>query len=87
MDYKFEEKWDENTGIGWWDECRKELNQIIDVYNHWQMEDNFSEEKSKLVLAKIEYGKQTIGSRDGGSGYWDTLDEMEKFVKSNILKK
>ena len=36
--YKFEDKWDEDTGIGWWDECRKELNKIIDFYNQWQIE-------------------------------------------------
>lgn len=46
------------------------------------MEDDFDKEKKKFVLSKIEYGKQTIGSRDGGSGYWDELDEMEKFVNS-----
>jgi hypothetical protein len=37
-------------------------------------------------LAKIEYGKQTIGSQDGGSGYWDELDEMEQFVRIINLK-
>lgn len=84
MEYNFKKYWNENTGIGWWDECRKELNQIIICYNNWQMQDDFSEEKAKFVLAKIEYGKQTIGSRDGGSGYWDELDEMEQFVKSCI---
>ena len=84
MEYKFVKKWDENTNIDWWKECRIELNKIIDIYNTWQMEDDFDKDKSKLVLAKIEYGKQTIGSKDGGSGYWDELDEMEKFVKENI---
>ncbi len=84
MEYKFKNKWDETTSIDWWGECRKELNKIIDCYNTWQMEDDFDKEKAKLVLAKIEFGKQTIGSRDGGSGYWDELDEMEKFVKSCI---
>ena len=85
MEYKFIKKWDENTSIDWWNECRKELNKIIDCYNNWQIEDDFSEEKAKIVLAKIEYGKQTIGSRDGGGGYWDELDEMEKFVKSWMI--
>jgi hypothetical protein len=84
MEYKFKEKWDENTGIGWWDECRKEINKIIDCYNTWQMEGNFSREDARLVLAKIEYSKQTIGSRDGGSGYLVELIEMECFVKSKI---
>jgi len=36
------------------------------------------------LLTKIEFGKQTIGSQDGCSGYFDALDEMEKFVKYKI---
>ena len=84
MEYNFKNKWYLTTEIDWWNECRKELNEIIDCYNNWQKEDNFSEEKSVLLLAKIEYGKQTIGSRDGGSEYWNDLDEMEKFVKASI---
>lgn len=84
MQYRFIEKWDENTDISWWRECRIELNKIIDAYNHWQMEDDFDKDKAKLVLAKIEYGKQTIGSRDGGSDYWELLDKMERFVKDSI---
>lgn len=63
--YKFKQKWDENTDITWWKTCRIELNNIIEAYNNWQMEDDFDKDKSKLLLAKIEYGKQTIGSRDG----------------------
>jgi len=84
MEYKFVKKWDEDTNITWWKECRIELNKIIECYNTWQMEDDFDIEKSKLVLAKIEYGKQTIGSRDGGSGYMEELEKMEEFVKSVI---
>ena len=85
MEYNFIKKWNEDSPIEWWNECRIELNKIIDVYNKWQMEDDFDEDKSKLVLAKIEYGKQTIGVRDGGSGYLEQLEEMEDFVKNNII--
>ena len=69
------------TLISWWRTSRIELNKIIDAYNNWQMEDDFNKDKSKLLLSKIEYGKQTIGSQDGGNGYWRELDEMEKFVR------
>ena len=84
MEYKFKQKWDENTDISWWKTSRIELNKIIEVYNNWQMEDDFDKDKARLVLAKIEYGKQTIGSQDGGSGYWDELDEMETFVRECV---
>ena len=84
MEYKFKKKWDENTDISWWKTSRIELNKIIDEYNNWQIQDDFDKDKSRLVLAKIEYGKQTIGSQDGGSGYWDELDEMEQFVRKCV---
>jgi hypothetical protein len=83
-EYKFKKKWDENTNTDWWNASRIELNKIIDAYNNWQMEDDFDKGKSKLVLAKIEYGKQTIGSQDGGSGYLEELDEMETFVREKL---
>jgi hypothetical protein len=84
MEYKFKEKWDENIDISWWKTSRIELNKIIEVYNNWQMEDDFDKDKARLVLAKIEYGKRTIGSQVGGSGYWDELDEMETFVRECV---
>ena len=84
MEYKFKSKWDESTSIRWQKECRIELNKIIELYNTWQMEGDFDKDIAKLLLAKIEYGKQTFGSRDGGSGYWDELDEMETFVRRCI---
>ena len=81
---KLEERWNENTGISWWNESRKKLNVIIDFYNEWQTKHLFNEKRAHILLTKIKKGKDTIGSIDGGSGYWDKLDEMEKFVKSCI---
>lgn len=80
MEYKFKAKWDENTDIAWWRTSRMELNKIINFYNQWQQEDNFDVTKARLLLSKIEYGKQTIGSQDGGGGYMEALEEMEQFV-------
>lgn len=84
MKYKFVKKWNEDTNITWWKECRIELNKIIECYNTWQIDDDFNAEKSKIILAKIEYGKQTIGSIDGGSGYMEELEDMEEFIRSII---
>ena len=84
MKYYFKNKWDENTDISWWKTSRIELNKIIEHFNNWQKDDNFDVEKSKLLLANIEYGKQTIGSQDGGSGYLEELLDMENFVNKII---
>jgi hypothetical protein len=35
MEYKFKQKWDENTNISWWKTSRIELNKIIESYNDW----------------------------------------------------
>lgn len=82
--YLFLEEWDENTEINWWNESRKKLNKIIRDFNQWQI-NGFDGGKMMKLLAKIEYGKQTIGSIDGGSGYMEELEKMETFVKSHIL--
>lgn len=83
MEYKFKTKWDENTDISWWKLSRIELNKIIDAYNNWQIE-GFQKDVTQVVFAKIQYGKQTIGSQNGGSGYLEELEEMEDFVNQHI---
>ena len=80
MELKLKTHWDVKTDIDWWNTSRKKLNKIIDAYNNWQI-NGFDIDKSKKLLSKITYGKETIGSQDGGSGYWDELNEMENFVK------
>ncbi len=82
--YRFVTLWDEDTNIDWQKKSRIELNAIIKFYNTWQMEYNFDADKATIVLAKIVYGKQTIGAKDGGSGYLEELEKMEEFVKSKL---
>lgn len=81
MEYLFKEKWNEDTNIDWWRKSRIKLNKIIDIYNLWQI-NGFKDDERSFVLSNIEYGKQTIGSQDGGSGYFEELQEMENFIKS-----
>lgn len=80
-EYRFVKEWDEDCDIQWWKECRIELNKIIKKYNKWQYKHDFDGKKALKLLALIEYGKQTIGNRDGGSGYLEELLGMEGFVK------
>ena len=82
MNYYFKQKWSEDVPIDWWRQSRIELNKIIDIYNYWQI-GGFSRDEAKKVLSYIEYGKQTIGSKDGGSGYLEELEDMEQFVELN----
>lgn len=76
---QFEKLWSLDTPINWQLESRKVLNKIIKSYNKYLTNHRPYEKKEKLLL-KIEYGKQTIGSIDGGSGYLETLERMERNV-------
>ncbi len=55
----FIEEWDENTGINWWDENRKRLNEVIKEYNQHM-------EKSLIITAKAEHLLKTL--KDGNYG-------------------
>lgn len=77
---EFEELWALNTPIQWQLEGRKELNKIIKKYNKWLLKGSKESKKEKL-LRQIEYGKQTIGSTTGGSGYLEVLERMESNIK------
>ena len=74
------EEWATNTPIDWWNDCRKKLNKVIRKYNKWQMKKDFDAVYGTKLLALVRHGKDTIGSRDGGSGYLEELDNMEKHI-------
>ena len=84
LEYNFKEKWSLNTPIEWQKEGRKELNKIIEIYNNWQVNDQFDKAKAQIVLGYIEYGLQTIGSKDGGSSYAEELEDMKEFIETII---
>lgn len=56
-----------------WEDIKEEMLSQIDGKD---------KDNAKDVLANIEYGKQTIGSQDGGDTYMLELLDMEKFIKS-----
>jgi len=77
---QFVEEWATNTPIDWWNDCRKKLNKVIRRYNKWQTKKDFDAGYGIKLLALIRHGQDTIGSRDGGSGYRSLLDNMEKHI-------
>ena len=78
-EYKFIKEWDESSEITTWRANRIVLNKIIRKYNKWQYKHEFNGEKAIKVLARIEYGIQTIGGES--DSYMDTLVEMKEFVE------
>lgn len=81
-EYRFVKEWNESdTTISWQIDARKILNKIIRKYNKWQYKHNFHPLKGMDLLVKIEFGKQVIGTMDGGSGYLEELEGMEMFVE------
>jgi hypothetical protein len=79
-EYRFVEEWDTNSPIGWWNEGRTKLNEIIKPYNQWQI-DGFNKQEIPKLRAQIIYGLQTFATRDGGSEWARELQEMLEFVE------
>jgi len=75
---EFIEEWSETTGIGWWDENRKKLNEAIRWYNEFIEKKNRT---SEAVLAKVDqirrYGNNNGFSRDQR----EELDNIEYRMK------
>ena len=80
--YRFKKHF--NSVIDWQVNHNIEINKIIDLYNNWQIEDDFDKNKIKYLLAKIEFGKQIIGKPLGSESYYNELVSMEEFVKQFI---
>jgi len=74
------EEWATDTEIDWWNDCRKKMNKVIRKYNKWQMKKDFDAAYGTKLLVLVRHGKDTIGSRDGGSGYLEELDKMERHI-------
>lgn len=80
-EYRFVRKWDiADNDANWVKQSRSELNRIIDEYNQWQINGFHSGDVIVRLLAMIEYGKQVIGTQNGGESYMEELLDMEKFV-------
>lgn len=82
MEDRFVDNWPEDSPIAWQNDGRRRLNQIIDSYNLWLLHGRPVEAMPALLRA-IEFGRQTIGRRDGGSEWLRELDGMLDFVEAN----
>ena len=79
--------WPENTGIGWWNEARKELNKVIRLYNKWVDKGAYSATKAVKLIERINnHLKMDYCNQDGGSGYKEELELIKSLVKERLLK-
>jgi len=46
------EELDENTPIGWWNENRRKINEIIRLYNEWQTVHHFDRYQKEIVKGR-----------------------------------
>lgn len=78
--FSFEEEWDENTNIVWWDEGRRKLNVYIRAFNEWQL-NGFKEEEREPLLARLIMGIQLLGEPNRERASWhEPLERMKEFV-------
>ncbi|NUJ17429.1 hypothetical protein FKN04_12670 [Bacillus glycinifermentans] len=86
MEYniKLIEELDTNTNIEWWNDNRKRINQVIKLFNDWQIEHRQDSYFGHLVLAKVNTLREW-NKDEGDSGFNDwqleILDEIEQHVK------
>jgi hypothetical protein len=66
-------RYNEDTNIKWWKECRIIANKAIDKFNHWQLGD----EKITARDAFIQFGLSYIDLKDESVSYADTFDVMK----------
>lgn len=79
------DEWNENICIDWWKEGRKKLNKVIRKYNDWIDEGTDSLTKTAKLLEKIKKNlKMDYCNHDGGSGYWEELNDMKIVVKERL---
>lgn len=82
---KLIEKADENTSISWWNENRKKINSIIDMFNDWQTVYRFNSFRKKIVLARIDSLRKENEESKYEFSDWqlNLLTEMEEFLNNN----
>lgn len=81
---------DENTGISWWDENRKKLNELIRDFNDWQIVHRFDMWQLKILEAKIDMVKRySDEAGDASFSEWqlDIIKEIEDHIRyiKNII--
>lgn len=87
-EYRFVKEWEVGEGTpSSWLKYRTELNKIIKSYNKWQYKHLCDKTRFQKLLAKIEYGLQTIGGYnefdfDSDNAYADELNGMKEYIKS-----
>jgi hypothetical protein len=78
-------EWCENTGIGWWDQGRKQLNKVIRKFNKWILNDIDDLKKTNKLLKKINnHLNKEYCNQDGGQSWKEELLSMKQIVNSKI---
>jgi hypothetical protein len=74
----------EDTGISWWDENRRKINEVIKMCNDWQIEHRQDRYYAELTLARINSIKAWSSDQDNRelSGWQiEILDEIEEHIR------
>lgn len=85
VEYRLVDKWPEDTEIEWWNSGRRCLNNIIKVYNTWQVRGfpaNGAPSLRAIIIQGIE--SNSLGSQDGGGDWREELEGMLEHVDQCI---
>lgn len=73
----------DTTEVDWWKRNRERLNELIVLFNTWQVEHKFDEHYKEAVKARIK-SLRVYGSENSFSDWqFDLLSEMENWCNKN----
>ena len=79
---KLMEELDIDTPIEWWNENRRKINEVIRMFNEWQIDHRQDEYNAELVLAKVKSLRDwnKSGNKEFNDWQIDILDNVENHV-------
>ena len=78
---------DADKSIKWWNDNRAKINDVIRLFNEWQIEHTFDEKQKKILLARIEVLKEYGNEHSFSEWQFEMIDEMEAHIKKVEEKK
>jgi len=67
--------------IEWRNDNRKKINEVIRLFNEWQIEHDFAEKQKRVLLARIEALKEYGKEHSFAEWQFATITEMEDHIR------
>lgn len=75
-----------NTDIDWWDRNRERLNEVITLFNDWQIKHRFDAWEKEILVAKLKLCREFGENNTFSDWQFEILDDMETFIKEHEIR-